>query len=306
MERSRPEFIQTHVSLREHNSWKVGGTAEFYTRPKTKTELREVCLWAREQGLEISVLGQGTNILVADDGVPGLVVHMCEMNQILKTEIKDGRIKITCQPGVLKSDLLKIFIKNRLSPALFLAGLPGDVGGGVVMNAGIGQPEKPREFCEIVDTIEVLKINEKESPWVSAPADSLSWSYRRCQGWQPGIISEVTISWENKPDDALLKKVREGNQRRKRTQPLHLPSCGSVFKNPEGRHSGQLIEECGLKGFQIGGAQVSEKHANFIVNKGDATAQDIHAVIQYVQETVMEKFSIPLTNEVVYLGQWSS
>jgi len=296
--------VQEQVSLKEWTSWQVGGAAEFYAAPTTKDELIEVFTWAQQKQKTISVLGQGSNVLVSDRGVPGLVIHMKDYSKILETEENESQVKITCESGVLKSDLLKVFMKKRLAPALFLAGLPGDIGGGVVMNAGIGQKETPREFCEIVHSVEVLRWENDTCRTVSLLGKDLNWEYRKSKGWQPGVISTVTILWENSPNDDLLKMVREGNSRRKRTQPLHLPSCGSVFKNPQGNFSGKLIEESGLKGFSIGGAQVSEKHANFIVNNGGATAQELHEVMSHVQSVVQEKFDIRLTNEVVYMGQW--
>jgi len=296
--------IKKNVPLAQWTSWQVGGAAEFYASPSTNKELIDALEWAHKQSFPVTVLGQGTNVLVADSGVPGLVLHMKNFNQILDAQSDKDFFKVRCQAGALKSDLLKIFIKNKLAPALFLAGLPGDIGGGIVMNAGIGQKEVPREFCEIIHSFEVLRWQEDHIEAHKVMADEIQWEYRKSRGWQPGIISEVEIIWPNRPDENLLKKVREGNARRKKTQPLHQPSCGSVFKNPEGHFSGQLIENAGLKGFAIGGAQVSEKHANFIVNVNQASAQDIHDVMAHVEKTVFEKFQVRLTNEVVYFGHW--
>jgi len=265
--------IKKNVPLAQWTSWQVGGAAEFYASPSTNKELIDALEWAHKQSFPV-------------------------------TQSDKDFFKVRCQAGALKSDLLKIFIKNKLAPALFLAGLPGDIGGGIVMNAGIGQKEVPREFCEIIHSFEVLRWQEDHIEAHKVMADEIQWEYRKSRGWQPGIISEVEIIWPNRPDENLLKKVREGNARRKKTQPLHQPSCGSVFKNPEGHFSGQLIENAGLKGFAIGGAQVSEKHANFIVNVNQASAQDIHDVMAHVEKTVFEKFQVRLTNEVVYFGHW--
>ena len=294
--------IEKDFPLASWTSWLVGGPAEFYTAPKNKQELIEAMEWSHREKQAITVLGQGTNVLIHDRGISGLVIHMKDFNQVGSKEEGD-RLVVTAEAGAAKSEVLKIFMKYRLAPAVFLAGLPGDVGGGVVMNAGIGLPEEPREFCEIVEGFEVLRLEDDGT--VNSyffNRSNTQWQYRKSLGWQPGIISQVHMAWPLEPDDGVLKRVREGNGRRKATQPLNQPSCGSTFKNPPGEHSGALIEKAGLKGFSIGGAQVSEKHGNFIVNTGNATAEDIDLVIKKVQEVVEEKFNILLTNEVVYLG----
>lgn len=296
--------ILENVSLKDFSWWKVGGPAEYYCAPATTGELAEALLWASRYSREYCVLGQGSNVLISDQGVSGLVIHTLNLNEVI-SEISDAKVVVKALSGTPKSEVLKVFMKHRLPPAVFLAGLPGDVGGGVVMNAGIGLNRKPREFCEIVESFEVINIDENENIQTRSFAhQEVNWQYRHCYGWQPGVISWVTMSWPNEPDDNVLIEVREGNKRRKATQPLNWPSCGSTFKNPPANHAGVLIEQAGLKGFTIGGAQVSEKHANFIINLGDATAKDIDSVIKHVQATVADRFNVQLTTEVVYLGRW--
>lgn len=296
--------INKNVNLSQWTSWGVGGSAEFYCAPENIEELKEAMLWARKNSKAIGLLGGGTNILVSDQGVEGLTIHTHRMNKVSIIESTE-RFLVEAETGAPKAEVLKLFMKQRLAPAVFLAGLPGDMGGGVVMNAGVGHKVAPREFVEIVDGFDVLELNsDGEFIEKSFKKDDVHWVYRHSSGWQPGIITKVRVSWPNQPDDEVLKRVRDGNKRRKDTQPLNMPSCGSVFKNPEGDHSGRLIEAAGLKGTLIGGAQVSEKHANFIVNTGNATAMDIHKLMQLVQQTVLEKFQINLTNEVVYFGKW--
>jgi UDP-N-acetylmuramate dehydrogenase len=213
-----------------------------------------------------------------------------------------GRFEIECLAGTSKSDLLKIYLKARLAPALFLAGLPGDVGGGVAMNAGVGETIRPREFVELVDWIEVLRF-DTDATVERIGANDLNWSYRRCEGWQPGAIVRVQLSCPNEPQADVLDRVRDANRVRLSKQPLDQPSCGSVFMNPPGGKAGQLIESCGLKGFACGGARVSEKHANFIVNGGGATATEIQAVVDHVRETVRTQTGIELHSEYVRLGR---
>lgn len=190
-----------------------------------------------------------------------------------------------------------------------MSGIPGDVGGGIVMNAGISENFKPREFVEIVESFEVLKWNPKgeglEFEVKTYNANEITWSYRHCSGWQPGFILSAVLSWPNQPNEEITEQVKQAMDLRRLKQPLDKPSCGSVFVNPPNNKSGALIESCGLKGFTVGGAQVSNKHANFIVNTGSATASDVHQVIEHVKATVLKEHQIQLHTEVVYLGDWS-
>jgi UDP-N-acetylmuramate dehydrogenase len=173
------------------------------------------------------------------------------------------------------------------------------------MNAGVSEKRIPREFCEIVDWVEVMRMEGGKPLRVSKPASEIVWSYRHSSGWQPGVITRVGIAWPNLPDENIPALVKEVNRRRLSKQPLDLPSGGSVFVNPPGeKAAGALIDECGFKGFTIGGARVSEKHANFIVNIGGANAKDIHSVIQEVKQGVLVKTGVLLSTEVVYLGNW--
>lgn len=297
-------IIEENKELGAFTSWNVGGNAQYYCAPKNFAELKLAMLEARKQHWPMTLLGGGTNVLVSDEGVPGVVIHTHHLNKVEVLSSGDEVI-IEAESGAQKSEVLKHFMKFRLPPAIFLAGLPGDMAGGVVMNAGVGHKVEPREFCEIVKDFDVFsfgpdgKIEER-----TLQHSDVAWSYRKSKNWQPGVITKVRVAWPNQPDEAVLKAVRDGNKRRKDTQPLNMPSCGSVFKNPEGDHAGRLIEVSGLKGFSVGGAQVSEKHGNFIVNKGGATAMDIHQVILHVQKIVEEKHKIKLTNEVVYFGLW--
>lgn len=295
----RPDCIEPQVSLSSLTSWLVGGAADFLALPRTFEEARDSVLWAKAQGLPIAVFGGGTNVLVSDRGVEGLTLCLRRLSGA--TVSGEGRIHVACLAGTSKAELLKIFLKARLAPALFLAGLPGDVGGGVAMNAGVGEMIRPREFVEIVDWIDVLRFDTGAVDRL--PARSLEWSYRHCRGWGRGAIVRVGLSWPNEPQADILMRVRAANLVRLSKQPLDQPSCGSVFANPIGGKAGQLIESCGLKGYSVGGAQVSGKHANFIVNAGGATASDIDLVIRHVQAVVRSERGVELQTEVVRLGR---
>jgi len=203
-------------------------------------------------------------------------------------------------------------LKAELAPALFLSGLPGDVAGGVVMNAGVSEDVRPREFVEIVDCFDVLECEEGAFKHKTYKGSEVEWGYRKSSGWSPGVITDVVLSWprEHKMEN-IKKMVKEAQELRASKQPLSEPSCGSVFRNPlqdpnnrDKKSAGYLIEQSGLKGYQYGGAEISRKHANFIVNKGEATALDIHCAIEIAQKKVEHIFGVRLQNEVRYLGDW--
>jgi UDP-N-acetylmuramate dehydrogenase len=289
--------------LADYTSWLVGGNADHAVFPESVEDLQEACRWAQGKKLPVTILSGGSNVLVSDKGIEGLTVVLKKFSKIENVDYSNGVLKLICYSGTPKADVLKAFVKHRLSPAIFLAGLPGDMGGGVVMNAGVGHDVKPKEFCEIVEWIEYIDLNDASFAIRRKTAGELKFTYRKSDGWKPGIITRIGVAWAEQPDDTVLKRLQEGNKRRMGTQPLQYPSCGSVFKNPVGDKSGRLIESCGLKGFTVGGAQVSEKHANFIINVGGATASDILAVKNHVQRTVKEKTGFELETEFIFLGR---
>ncbi|MGE0631468.1 MAG: UDP-N-acetylmuramate dehydrogenase [Pseudobdellovibrionaceae bacterium] len=296
--------IQKKIKLGPFTSWLVGGDADYFCRPTGIDELKSAIEFAQSKKLPIVIMGGGSNILVSDRGVRGLVICMQKLAGLTTIE-EHGRLKIEVLAGTGKNELLKVFLKSKLAPSLFLAGLPGDVGGGVVMNAGVAEEFKPREFCEIVDWFEVLKYDNQKIWTEKYTHTQVEWSYRHSAGWQPGIVTKVGISWPLERDATILEQVKTANRTRLSKQPLDMPSCGSVFVNPPGNKSAKLIDESGLKGFSIGGAQVSTKHANFIVNTGNAKASEIHSVIEQVKAVVKSKTGVSLRTEVIYLGDWT-
>ena len=338
------------------NSWKVGGPADFFCRPKNKEDLLYSLQWAKQKNLPVNFLGGGTNVLISDKGAEGLTIHLTKLSAFHEWE-EEGRLRVRALTGLSKAKLMQIFLRHKLAPALFLCGLPGDVGGGLVMNAGVGQDIFPREFKDIVDWLKVIEtgevesghikagkavgeneiirenkpiigkdevvknskviknsktvekqnniVSDKQDPFTLIKKDKIKWGYRFSEGWGPGLIYEVAVSWPLKPLPDLPIRLKEMALKRSGSQPLQSASCGSVFKNPlTGEKAGALIEQCGLKGRAMGKARVSEKHANFIVNTGGATAGDIHRLIQYVQNTVRDKHDVLLEPEVRYMGRW--
>lgn len=300
-------LLKTKFSLAEHTSWKVGGEAEFFTQPSSLEELKLAFEWAHQNAITVHILGFGTNVLISDMGLTGLVIHMKYLDQYSECS-DETHMKIKSQSGVPKSRIMKFFADHKLPPAVFLSGLPGDMGGGVVMNAGVGEKIKPREFCEIVESIKVLKWDSesKKTYEQSYSFEEIKWSYRKSENWQPGVVTEVTVSWpRDSADSSVLKELREAALKRRKTQPLGKPTCGSTFKNPPGNSAGRLIDELGLKGHQVGKAFISEKHANFIETKPGAKAQDVLDLIRFIQKMVYDKHQIELKTEVKLMGDFS-
>ncbi len=313
-----PEGIQTQVDLKNYTSWLVGGKADYFAEPSDIDELKDIYLWAINNKIQVVVLGGGSNVLISDQGIKGLVIVTSKLNKFSffdsssahgfseDVELSGGgqeeRFYIQAEVGVKKAALLKLFLKNQLAPALFLAGLPGELGGGIIMNAGVSESIYPKEFEHIIDWIEVLRPSGSIE---RLNQGQLEWSYRHLNNWAPGIVVKAQMSCPRGVDVSILEKVKLANQLRLLRQPLDRPSCGSVFKNPTGLKAAQLIDNAGLKGYSIGGAQVSDKHANFIINTGGALAKDIWKVINDVKQKVKQTYNVELETEVVKLGEWS-
>jgi UDP-N-acetylmuramate dehydrogenase len=292
------DLIQKKIKLASHTSWLIGGEAEYFFEPKDIEKLKEVLSYSSKEEIPVTVLGGGTNVLISDAGIKGLVISLGKYSGIEDIKI-DQNLTFWAKAGTNKSELLKIFLKNKLAPAKMLAGLPGQVGGGVVMNAGVGEKLNPREFKEIVSEVEVLKPDGTLKKYNAA---ELKWDYRHCEGWKPGIVTAVKFSWPMSPEENIITEVKTLNHARLKKQPLEWPSCGSVFRNPLPETAGNLIERSGLKGHTEGGAQISEKHGNFIINRGTASSKDIENLMSLCIKTVEEKFFIKLHSEVVKLA----
>jgi UDP-N-acetylmuramate dehydrogenase len=241
------------------------------------------------------VIGNGSNLLVADAGIRGIVVQLggalagCE--RVAEDEI------------ILGAGLKLMVLQNRAFKEGWtglecFAGIPGTVGGAVRMNAGsqLGEVVNNLNWIEVVTITGLVK---------RIPAADLGMSYRTSNLPKGAVVTAAGMRLTDEPADQHQLRVRLFLERRKVTQPLDLPSCGSTFRNPQGDHAGRLIEAAGLKGFQVGGAQVSTKHANFVVNLGGATAADIRSVIEAIQTEVLERFQVQLLREVHFVGDWS-
>lgn len=273
--------------------WRVGGPADAIIEARTADDLRAASAIAAAHGLPLHALGNGSNLLVADDGVAGLVVHLGALDG---AELdRDGLLRVGA--GLRDAVLLARAAKQGWAGLDAFAGIPGTVGGAVRMNAG-------STLGEISDSLVDVDVVLPGGAGATLPASDLDLGYRRCR-LPPGAI--VTSARLRLADPATFgagqARIQAFLAHRKATQPLDLPSCGSTFRNPPGDHAGRLIEAAGLKGFTIGGAQISPKHANFVVNLGHATAADITAVILHARDTVLHRFGVELRPEVEALGR---
>lgn len=282
--------IRFNEPMSRHTSWRAGGPAEMFFVPAS---VEDLSAFLAELDVETPLFwhGVGTNLLVRDGGIPGVVVSA---SKILRDLERADRYLVRAGAGVPCTTLARQCIRWELGPSEFFAGIPGTVGGALAMNAGAHGGET-WERVESVKTIDRRgEVHER------APGE-YSTGYRSVKGPANEWFLGATFRFEQDviPSIETLKAMLD---RRKTTQPLGLPSCGSVFRNPEGDHSARLIEAAGLKGYRIGGAEVSEKHANFIINRENASATDIEELIEHVRETVLEQHGISLKHEVRIVG----
>jgi len=289
-------LIYTQVSLANLTSYRVGGPAEWYIDPHSLSDLQQTVAWARSKGLAITVLGAGSNLLVSARGLPGLVV--CTRN-LRYTKFDQETSQVISGAGVPIARLARQVARQGWQGLEWAVGIPGTVGGAVVMNAGAHKSS----IADILVSTQVLSqtgTTEKQGP------SDLGYGYRTSvlQGGE-SLVTEATFQLQPVGDPVGVMATTNAHlKQRHATQPYHLPSCGSVFRNQEPYKAGWLIEQTGLKGYKIGGAQVSELHANFILNCGGATASDIFKLIGYVQEQVEQRWSIRLEPEVKIMGEF--
>lgn len=274
------------IPLSELTSFRVGGSARLVVRPDSYDAIRDTVSFAAQNGIPVTLLGKGTNILASDRGFDGCVIRF---DMPLHEPIYDGTKVIACC-GTSMTALSRDTIKHGLKGMECLCGIPGTVGGACAMNAGA----YGGEIKQILKRIRLLRSGKDE--WVDVSQGDLG--YRKSAFTFPNAIA-LEAEFALKEDDGSANETMQRcMEKRREKQPLELPSAGSTFKRPEGYFAGALIEQCGLKGYTIGGAQVSKKHAGFIVNIGGATEADITALIAYVQHAVKEQTGVELEPEI--------
>ena len=277
--------LTQHEPMASHTTMAVGGAASWYFKPQNKAALSKA-LPCIPENTPVLPLGRGSNLLVSDTGFQGVVIDLGALH-----EITVEQNKLTAQAGARMSKIAQYAASHGLSGLEFMATVPGDLGGGIAMNAGaFGQ--QVSDSCTSINIFHNNGIEEKLS------RQQLNMRYRYTHLPANSIVISACFSLKKDEPDSIRQRMRDMRQKRSQTQPLALPNCGSVFKNPEGNHAAQLIEAVGLKGKQIGNAQISDVHANFIVNHGHASSHDVLALIKLAQQAVLEKFNIHLEPEV--------
>jgi len=284
--------IKLNEPMKEHTSFRIGGPADIMVLPTNIEQVANIIKACKEYSIPFFVMGNGTNLLVKDEGIRGVVMKLA---QNFNDALVQGNI-MKCKAGMPMSMAAKIALENRLSGLEFAHGIPGTIGGGAVMNAGAYDGE----MADIVRNVTVI---DRDGNIFEMHKSQLEYDYRSCN-LQKGDKVLLEVEMELKPGnyDDIKRKMDDFLLRRKEKQPLNLPSAGSAFKRPQGNYAGALIEKAGLKGYRIGDAMVSEKHAGFIVNVGNATFQDVVNLIQYIQRQVKEKFNIELESEIKICG----
>jgi len=283
--------------LRDFVSFRVGGPAEVIAFPEDQEDLARLSLFLREEKISFYVLGEGTNLLVRNGGFKGVVIKLSSgFAKVGLERMEEGKVYVSAQAGERLSRILGFALQNSLTGLEFSSGIPGSVGGALVMNAGA-------YGGEVKDVIFSVSVLTPDSSLRQLGREDLRFSYRKLNLPPESIIVEAMFEFRPGNKQEITALIQENLNKRKNSQPLDLPSAGSVFRNPPGLYAARLIEELGLKGYQIGGAAVSERHGNFIVNRGAATAGDILELIAFIQKKVGQEKSIMLETEIRILGE---
>ena len=279
--------------MKKHTTFRVGGPADVLVQPD-ETALAAILALCRQYYVPYSFIGNGSNLLVGDKGIRGVVIEMTDpMGNI---EVHGTRI--TAQAGAMLSKIANTAASNGLGGMEFAAGIPGSVGGAVVMNAGA-------YGGEMKDIIERVYVLDENGAQLELDRTALDLSYRHsCIPNKKYIVTKVVLELVPRNEAEIRSEMKELNEKRAEKQPLQYPSAGSTFKRPEGYFAGKLIMDAGLRGYQVGGAQVSEKHCGFVINKGDATAADICQLMQDVSDKVQAQFGVVLEPEVKMIGEF--
>ncbi len=278
-----------------HTTFKIGGPADIFIKPASETAVTKIVSFCNEREIPFYVLGNGSNLLVSDLGIEGAVIHIAGG---LSDVSLSGVNEITCGSGLRLSLLCSYALENGLTGLEFAWGIPGLVGGAVYMNAGAYD-------SEISNVITECRAVTMDGKFETLTLDKMKLGYRTSifKEKKNRVITSAKFQLYPGDPELIRNRMDELMQRRKSKQPLEFPSAGSTFKRPTGNFAGTLIEMCGLKGFSIGGAEVSEKHAGFVINKGDATASDVKRLIEAVAEKVFLETSIKLEPEVEFIGR---
>ena len=293
---NKDNLIQSSVSLASQTSYKVGGDAQWYAAPRNWSELEASFEWYQSQDMPLTLLGAGSNLLISDRGLPGFVLST---RYFRSYEFDPETGILVADAGEAIAKLAWKAAKRGLKGLEWAVGIPGTVGGGVVMNAGA------HASC-MADILKSVTVLSPDGTIAELKPEELAYSYRtsNLQGGDRLVVRATMQLEPGYAKDEIMELSNQNWTQRKTSQPYHLPSCGSVFRNPQPQAAGSLIEQLGLKGYKIGDAQIAHRHANFILNCGTATAKDIFELIRYAQEKVEYHWSVSLEPEVKLLGEF--
>jgi len=282
-------------SMKKHTSFKIGGNADLFVSVKTVEELKQVLDYAEQKQIPITIIGNGTNILVSDKGIRGLVIKIDI--QYFETLEKNDYIEVNVGSGIKMMALAIQFKRMGITGFEELSGIPGTIGGAIYMNAGAYGKE-------MKDIVVSTKCMNRKGEIVELSYEEQKFKYRSSIFNNTDfIIIGTRLKLKKGKIEDIDRQMKEYQNKRKEKQPLEYPSAGSTFKRQEGIVTAKLIDECGLKGYKIGGAMVSEKHAGFIINTGDATAKDIIELIKYVKDKVYENYKVKIKEEIRIVGE---
>ena len=287
------EAILENEPMSKHTTFRIGGNADVFVSPKV-SQVADIVAVAKEYKVPVTIVGNGSNLLVGDKGIRGLVLSFGkEAEEILL----DGT-RMTVSAGTILAKAAAEAAKNALTGLEFAAGIPGTIGGAIVMNAGA-------YGGEMKDVVVSVKVLTQEGEIKELSKEELDLSYRHsCIPEKEYIVLEVSLELTPGNEEEIRATMADFKERRVDKQPLEYPSAGSTFKRPEGYFAGKLIQDAQLRGYQVGGAQVSEKHCGFVINTGDATAADVLQLIEDVKKIVFEKFQVELEPEVKMIGEF--
>lgn len=283
--------VKEDVPMSLHTTMRVGGRARYFAECESADDVKNVLFAAKEAEVDVMVIGNGSNLLFSDDGFDGVILHLGSGF----ADIQINGNEMRCGAGALMSAAARAALNAGLTGFEALSGIPGTIGGGVYMNAGA----YGGEISQVLTGVTVLE----DGAIRTYSAAEMKLGYRHSLAMEKKmILLEAVFTLQKGEHDTILAAMNDYNQRRRDKQPLEYPSAGSFFKRPEGHFAGALIEGCGLKGYRVGGAQVSEKHAGFLINRGGATASDILDLMRYVQQTVKQETGVTLEPEVRIIG----
>jgi len=278
-------------SLKKHTTYGIGGPADLMIFPKSKQDLIKVIEIINENKIQLTILGSGSNVLVSDNGIRGAVISL--KNSLKQIEVDDNILYAEC--GTMLGKIVKHAVKNNLIGLENLNGVPGTLGGALIMNAGAwgGEISENLIHVEVINSkSEIQKIQKKD----------LNFTYRQSSFNKDDILLSAKFNLKKADKDIIKENFIEAQSGRKKSQPLNKRSAGSLFKNPKNNSAGKLLDEAGLKGLSIGDAKISEKHANFFINDGDASSRDMLMLIKKAHKEVKDKFNVNLSLEVKLMG----